>query len=122
MGLKLGLYVFHHNNNKNFNLINIYSAKTLMFCFANFFFHNVACFMPFWDSSNSFFTPPPTRSTGPSLTSSGDQSTFIICSGQKIKEKDKKSSDRTDKRVHACKAWTEDSKSIINHIERNLIF
>ena len=25
-GLKLGLYVFHHNN--NFNLINIYSAKT----------------------------------------------------------------------------------------------
>ena len=33
MGLKLGLYVFHHNNNKNFNLINIYSAKTLMFCF-----------------------------------------------------------------------------------------
>ena len=26
-GLKLGLYVFHHNN--NFNLINIYSAKTI---------------------------------------------------------------------------------------------
>ena len=78
--------------------------------------------MPFWDSSNSFFTPPPTRSTGPSLTSSGDQSTFIICSGQKIKKKDKKSSDRTDKRVHACNAWIEDSKSIINHIERNLIF
>ena len=25
-GLKLGLYVFHHND--NFNLINIYSAKT----------------------------------------------------------------------------------------------
>ena len=25
--LKLGLYVFHHNN--NFNLINIYSAKTI---------------------------------------------------------------------------------------------
>ena len=34
--LKLGLYVFHHNN--NFNLINIYSAKILMFCFAIFFF------------------------------------------------------------------------------------
>ena len=27
-GVKLGLYVFHHNNN-NFNLINIYSAKTI---------------------------------------------------------------------------------------------
>ena len=27
-GLKLGLYVFHHNN--NFNLINIYSAKTIV--------------------------------------------------------------------------------------------
>ena len=27
-GLKLGLYVFHHNNN-HFNLINIYSAKTI---------------------------------------------------------------------------------------------
>ena len=26
-GLKLGLYVFHHNN--HFNLINIYSAKTI---------------------------------------------------------------------------------------------
>ena len=26
-GLKLGLYVFHHNN--NFNLINIYSTKTI---------------------------------------------------------------------------------------------
>ena len=26
-GVKLGLYVFHHNN--NFNLINIYSAKTI---------------------------------------------------------------------------------------------
>ena len=26
-GLKLGLYVFHHNN--NFYLINIYSAKTI---------------------------------------------------------------------------------------------
>ena len=26
-GLKLGLYVFHHNN--NFNLINIYSVKTI---------------------------------------------------------------------------------------------
>ena len=26
-GLKLGLYVFHHNN--NFNLRNIYSAKTI---------------------------------------------------------------------------------------------
>ena len=26
-GLKLGLYVFHHNY--NFNLINIYSAKTI---------------------------------------------------------------------------------------------
>ena len=25
--LELGLYVFHHNN--NFNLINIYSAKTI---------------------------------------------------------------------------------------------
>ena len=27
-GLKLGPYVIHHNNN-NFNLINIYSAKTI---------------------------------------------------------------------------------------------
>ena len=34
--LKLGLYVFHHNNNNNknnnnnnFNLINIYSPKTI---------------------------------------------------------------------------------------------
>ena len=26
-GLKLGLCVFHHNN--NFNIINIYSAKTI---------------------------------------------------------------------------------------------
>ena len=26
-GLKLGLFVFHHNN--NFNLVNIYSAKTI---------------------------------------------------------------------------------------------
>ena len=26
-GLRLGVYVFHHNN--NFNLINIYSAKTM---------------------------------------------------------------------------------------------
>ena len=26
-GLKLSLYVFHHNN--NFNLINIYSTKTI---------------------------------------------------------------------------------------------
>ena len=26
-GLRLGVYVFHHNN--NFNLINIYSAKTI---------------------------------------------------------------------------------------------
>ena len=28
-GLKLGLNVFHHNNNNNFNLINIYSAKSI---------------------------------------------------------------------------------------------
>ena len=34
-GLKLGLSVFHHNN--NFKLINIYSTKTLMFCFVIFF-------------------------------------------------------------------------------------
>ena len=27
--VKLGLYVIHHNNN-NFNLINIYSAKTII--------------------------------------------------------------------------------------------
>ena len=27
LGLKLGLYVFHHNN--SFNLINIYSTKTI---------------------------------------------------------------------------------------------
>ena len=73
-GLKLGLYVLYHNN--NFNLINIYSTKTLMFCFA-FFFHNVACakifLCPFGDLRIFFLQilplspPPPTRSTGPSL-------------------------------------------------------
>ena len=62
--LKLGLNVFHHNN--NFNLINIYSAKTLMSCFANFFFTCVACatfFMPFWGPAIFFLQilplPPP---------------------------------------------------------------
>ena len=75
----MGLYVFHHNNNNNINLINIYSAKTLMFCFANFF-HNVACANFFYALLGlcKFFLrilplpppPPPTRSTGPSLTSS----------------------------------------------------
>ena len=35
VGLKLGLYVFHHNN--NFNLISIYSAKTITIkCFKNY--------------------------------------------------------------------------------------
>ena len=129
-GLKLGLYVFHHNN---FNLINIYSAKTktawlsvnslqiehrncvetfvssvqssvafrvfiillflrkfkvmdlvtyivvqfifsLMFFFANFFSQCCVCkffyallgLCEFFLTNSS--TPPPTRSTGPSLT------------------------------------------------------
>ena len=101
MGLKLGLYVFHHNNNKNFNLINIYSAKTLMFCFANFFFTMLRVLCPF-GTLQILFLLPPTRSTGPSLTSSGDQSTFIICSGQKIKKKTKKAViERTNGYTHA---------------------
>ena len=71
--MKLGLYVFHHNN--NFNLINIYSSKTLMFCFANFFVAmlRVQIFLCPFGALQIFFTnsstpslPPPTRSTGQS--------------------------------------------------------
>ena len=66
-GLKLGLYVFHHNN--SFNLINIYSAKTITIeykkiriyrCFAlQFFFYNFACvnfFYALLGLCNFFFT------------------------------------------------------------------
>ena len=69
----MGLYVFHHNN--NFNLINIYSSKTLMFCFANFFVAmlRVQIFLCPFGALQIFFTnsstpslPPPTRSTGQS--------------------------------------------------------
>ena len=63
-GLKLGLYVFHHDN--NFNLINIYSAKTLMF--ANFFNALLGlCIFSFLQILSPP-PPPPRRSTGPSLT------------------------------------------------------
>ena len=74
--LKLGLNVFHHNN--NFNLINIYSAKTITieykklrvyWCFAlQFFFHNVACanffnallgLCKFFFTNSSIPPPPP---------------------------------------------------------------
>ena len=58
--------MFHHNN--NFNLINIYSAKTLMFWFAIFFFTMLPVkifFIPFGGSANFCFTnsstPPPPR-------------------------------------------------------------
>ena len=74
-GLKLGLYVLYHNN--NFNLINIYSTKTLMFCFAVFFFTMLRVqkfFYALLGICKFFFykffhspPPPPTRSTGPSL-------------------------------------------------------
>ena len=70
--------MFHYNN--NFNLINIYSAKTFMFCFA-IFFHDVAranfflyallglCNFFFTNSSTPAPpTLPTTRSTSPSLT------------------------------------------------------
>ena len=62
-GLKLDLYVFLHNN--NFNLINIYSVKTLMFCFAIFFFTKlrVQIFLCPFGTLQIFFTnsstPPP---------------------------------------------------------------
>ena len=93
-GVKLGLYVFHHNN--NFNLINVYYAKTVTIEYkknygsidvllCNFFFHNVVCanflcplglckFFLYKSVFHSPTPPPPppppttttTRSTGPS--------------------------------------------------------
>ena len=65
-GLKLGLYVLYHNN--NFNLINIYSTKTLMFCFAVFFSQCCVCKIFFYALLGickfffyKFFPPPPPR-------------------------------------------------------------
>ena len=69
------------NYNNNFNLINIYSAKTFMFRFCNFFSRCCTCKLfficPFGALQFFFYkffhSPPPlpsptTRSTSPSLT------------------------------------------------------